>query len=177
MVNAFWLDRDLETTATWLVDRHVTSSVFECSMVLTTAVQLNGYPESESLYFTHPDNPLTRWAARSHANWRRLRDYTEAAHDEWRYRWDHDPAERHGCWETVRSLETPAVRDLEWPTEDRTDPPQLTGEWTADDYVEAYRYYYANEKRHLFRWAKDRSMPPWIPEYAVGDDGEEDRER
>ncbi len=52
MVNAFWLDRDLERAAAWLVDRHVTSSVFECSMVLTTAVQLNGYPESDALYFT-----------------------------------------------------------------------------------------------------------------------------
>ncbi len=44
MVNAFWLDRDLERAAAWLVDRHVISGVFECSMVLTTAVQLNGYP-------------------------------------------------------------------------------------------------------------------------------------
>ncbi|WP_247729709.1 hypothetical protein [Halovivax limisalsi] len=167
MVNAFWLDRDLDRTARWLVDRHVGSSVFEGAMVLTTAVQLNGYPRSDALYFTHPDNPLTRWAARSRANWRFLRAYVEAAHDEWRYRWDHGPDERHGSWRTVRSLDDETVASLEWPEADRTDPPQLTGEWTADDYVEAYRYYYANEKRHLFQWAKDRSMPPWIPEYAV----------
>ncbi|MDS0475536.1 hypothetical protein [Natrinema sp. 1APR25-10V2] len=167
MVNAFWLDRDLERAAAWLVDRHVTSSVFECSMVLTTAVQQNGYPESADLYFTHPDNPLTRWAARSAANWQYLREYTAAAHEEWRYRWDHDPTERHGCWATVRSLDDAAVVDLEWPAEGRTDPPQLTGEWTTDDYVDAYRYYYANDKRHLFGWAKDRSMPPWIDEYTV----------
>jgi len=69
MVNAFWLDRDLERAATWLVDRHVTSSVFECSMVLTTAVQRNGYPESDALYVTHPDHPLIRRAARSLTNW------------------------------------------------------------------------------------------------------------
>jgi hypothetical protein len=167
MVNAFWLDRDLERAATWLVDRHVTSSVFECSMVLTTAVQLNGYPESESLSFTHPDNPLTRWAARSLANWQYLREYTEAAHAEWRYRWDHEPTEYHGSWATVRSLDDETVRDLEWPAAGRTDPPQLTGAWTADDYVDAYRYYYANEKRHLFGWSTDRSMPPWVPEYTV----------
>ncbi|AEH39154.1 hypothetical protein Halxa_0560 (plasmid) [Halopiger xanaduensis SH-6] len=169
MVNAFWLDRDLVRTATWLVDRHVTSSVFECSMVLTTAVQLNGYPESDDLYFTHPDNPLTGWAARSLANWEYLRDYTEAAHEEWRYRWDHEPADYHGSWAVVRSLDDEHVRDLEWPTVGREDPPQLTGEWTADDYVDAYRYYYANEKRPLFSWSKDRSMPPWISEYAVDD--------
>ncbi|WP_408957572.1 hypothetical protein [Natrinema sp. 74] len=167
MVNAFWLDRDLERVAAWLVDRHVTSSVFECSMVLTTAAQQNGYPESDDLYFTHPDNPLTRWAARSAANWEYLRAYTEAAHDEWRYRWEHEPTERHGCWATVCSLDEAAVDGLEWPAEGRTDPPQLTGAWTADDYVDAYRYYYANDKRHLFGWAKDRSMPPWIDEYTV----------
>ena len=167
MVNAFWLDRDLDTLVTWLVDRHVTSSVFECSMVLTTAAQLNGYPESEELYFTHATNPLTRWAAGSLANWRRLRAYTDAAHGEWRYRWDHGPDERHGCWVVVESLDADAVRDLDWPGEGRTDPPQLTGEWTADDYVDAYRSYYANEKRHLFEWSKDRSMPPWVPAYTA----------
>ena len=167
MVNAFWLDRDVEVAVGWLVDTHVTSSVFECSMVLTTAVQLNGYPSDDDLYFTHPDNPLTRWAAESHANWQLLREYTEAAHREWRYRWDHGPEEYHGCWATVRSLDSEAVRALDWPTETRSDPPQLTGEWEADDYVDAYRYYYANEKRHLFRWSKDRVEPPWVEEYAV----------
>ncbi|WP_247000186.1 hypothetical protein [Halosolutus gelatinilyticus] len=178
MVNAFWLDRDLERTARWLVDRHVTSSVFECSMVLTTAIQLNGYPESppeaegRDLYFTHPDHPLTRWAARSYDNWRLLEAYTRAAHEEWRYRWDHESDDRHGCWATVRSLDADAVRDLEWPTDRSEDPPQVTGRWTADDVVDAYRYYYANEKRHLFQWSKDRSMPPWIPDYTVPEDGD-----
>lgn len=170
MVNAFWLDRDLDTLVEWLVDRHVTSSVFECSMVLTTAAQLNGYPGSDELYFTHPDNPLTRWAAGSFDNWRRLRAYTDAAHEEWRYRWDHGPDERHGCWATVESLDADAVRELDWPGEGVADPPQLTGGWTADDYVDAYRSYYANEKRHLFTWSKDRSMPPWIPAYTVDEE-------
>ncbi|WP_254531179.1 hypothetical protein [Natrinema gelatinilyticum] len=171
MVNAFWLDRDVEQAAAWLVDRHVTSSVFECSMVLSTAVRLNGFPESDAPYFTHQNHPLTRWAARSAANWRYLRDYTGAAHEEWRYRWDHDSTERHGCWDAVHSLDGAAVFDLEWAAEGRDDPPQLTGEWSADDYVDAYRYYYANEKRHLFSWSKDRSMPPWISEYTVDDGG------
>ena len=171
MVNAFWLDRDLDTAVAWLVDSHVTSSVFECSMVLTTAVQLNGVPRSDDLYFTHPDNPLTRWAADAYDNWRLLRAYTEAAHREWRYRWDHAPEERHGCWATVESLDGEAVRSLDWPTEAASDPPQLTGEWRADDYVDAYRYYYANEKRHLFEWSKDRTRPPWVEEYTVSTDG------
>ncbi|PGF16780.1 hypothetical protein CP556_12070 [Natrinema sp. CBA1119] len=171
MVNAFWLDRDLERAATWLVDRHVTSSVFECSMVLTTAVQRNGYPESDALYVTHPDHPLTRWAARSLANWRSLRAYTDTAHEEWRYRWDHDSTDRHGCWATVRSLDDDRVRGLEWPREGREDSPPVTDGWTAEDYVDAYRYYDANEKRHLFEWSKARSMLPWIPEYTVDGTG------
>ena len=171
MVNAFWLDRDLDTAVAWLVDSHVTSSVFECSMVLTTAVQLNGYPADDDLYFTHPDHPLTQWAADAHANWERLWSYADAAHREWRYRWDHGPEERHGSWATVNSLDLDAVRDLEWPSEESSDPPQVTNEWTAADYVDAYRYYYANEKRHLFEWSKDRSEPPWIAEYTVASGG------
>ena len=169
-MNAFWLDRDLPTAARWLVDRHVTSSVFECSMVLTTAVQLRGY-EGEDLYFTHPKHPLTEWAAAAAENWRLLRRYTGATHEEWRYRWDHDDDEYHGCWATVRSLDADRVDDLDWPGES-SDPPQVTGDWHADDYVDAYRLYSANEKRHLFQWSKDRSAPPWIDEYVVdeGDD-------
>ena len=172
MVNAFWLDRDPGTAAAWLVDRHVTSSVFECSMALTTAVQLNGL-SGEDLYFTHSDHPLVRWAADARGNWRRLRAYVEAVHEEWRYRWDHGPEERHACWETVESLDPEAVAALDWPTEAASDPPQVTNGWTAEDYVDAYRYYYANEKRHLFEWSKDRSEPPWVEAYTV-DEGATD---
>lgn len=172
MVNAFWLDRDLETATAWLVDAHVLSSVFEGSMVLTTAARTNGYPDPEGrLPFTHADHPLTRWAAESLANWRHLRSYVEHAHREWRYRWDHAPDERHGSWAHVESLDEKRFDSLEWPAEGRSDPPQVTGQWTADDYVEAYRLYYANEKRNLFEWSKDRARPPWLDEYTVDDGG------
>ncbi|WP_123537493.1 hypothetical protein [Halosimplex salinum] len=175
MVNAFWLDRDLERAARWLVDTHVTSSVFECSMVLATAVQLRGY-DGDDLSFTHPDNPLTRWAADSVENWGYLRAYTAAAHEEWRYRWDHTPDETHGSWDQIAALDGAAVRALDWPADRLTDPPQLTGEWRADDYVDAYRFYYANDKRHLFSWKKDRSEPPWVDEYTVAESADGDAE-
>ena len=171
MVNAFWLDRDLDRAVRWLVDRHVLSSVFENAMVLTTAVQLDGYaaddPEvRDGLYFTHPDHPLTQWAAAHRDNWELLYEYTESAHEEWKYRWDHPPEKVHGSWATVESLDRGAVERLDWPGEP-ADPPQVTGEWHADDYVDAYRLYYANEKRHLFKWSKDRTAPPWLDEYTV----------
>ncbi|WP_115864960.1 hypothetical protein [Halorussus litoreus] len=169
MVNAFWLDRDVDQTARWLVDSHVLSSIFENAMVLTTAVQLNGYAEGdpetrEDLYFTHPDHPLTRWAAAHHDNWLSLRSYTQAAHEEWKHRWDHPPEKVHGSWATVESLDSQAVAALDWPGEP-TDPLQVTDGWHADDYVEAYRLYYANEKRDLFEWSGGRSSPPWLDEY------------
>lgn len=171
MVNAFWLDRDLDTATAWLVDKHVTSSVFEGSMVLTTAVQLNGLVDDD-LYFTHPRHPLTEWATDAHDNWQRLWAYVKSAHREWQYRWDHRPEEQHACWSTIQSLDRDAVDGLDWPNETPADPPQLTGRWAAADYVDAYRYYYANEKRHLFEWAKDREEPPWIEEYTVEDTGD-----
>lgn len=164
MVNAFWLDRDLDRAARWLVDRHVTSSIFECSMVLTTAVRLRGY-DGEDLYFTHPDHPLTQWAGRALENWEYLHEYTARAHDEWRYRWDHADDEFHGSWATVRGLDRERVAALDWPG-DPGDPPQVTGEWKADDYVDAYRLYYANEKQNLFQWARDRDSPPWLSTYT-----------
>lgn len=169
MVNAFWLDRDLSLAVRWLVDRHVSSSVFENAMVLTTSAQTVGYrpADGQELYFTHEHHPLTRWAASSHANWQRLHEYTERAHEEWRYRWDHAADEYHKSWATVRSLDEGRVETLEWPTDGATDPPQVTGPWSAADYVDAYRLYYANEKRDLFAWAKDRSPPPWLDDYTT----------
>jgi hypothetical protein len=169
MVNAFWLDSDLEQAARWLVDDHVLSSILENAMVLTTAVQSNGYAEDdpetrEDLYFTHEHHPLTEWAADHRDNWERLHDYVAAAHDEWRHRWDHPPEKVHGSWATVESLDRGALADLDWPGEP-SDPPQVTGEWAADDYVEAYRLYYANEKRDLFEWSGGREGPPWLAEY------------
>ncbi len=171
MVNAFWLDRDLDQAAAWHVDSHVTSALLECSMVLTTALDLRDYPDDEDLYVTHENHPLTRWAAESLANWEYLYDYVEAVHDEWLFRWDHDPEDCHGCWEVVRSLDPDTVASLDWPSEERTDPPQVTGEWSAEDYVDAYRIYYANEKRHLFEWSGGREEPPWLDEYVA--DGDE----
>lgn len=165
MVNAFWLDHDCSQTARWLVDRHVCSSLFECSMVLTTAVQLNGH-DGTDLYFSYENHPLTRWAADSHENWTKLYEYTEHAHEEWRYRWDHDQA-YHASWVTVLSLDDEVIGELDWPSEEGGDPPQLTGRWKAHDYVDAYRLYYANEKRALFSWTKDRNPPPWIGKYTM----------
>lgn len=136
-------------------------------MVLTTAVQANGYDGSEELSVTHPDHPLTRWAGASYGNWLRLFDYVEAAHEEWRYRWDHDPDDCHASWSVVRSLDLARIEELDWPTESVSDPPQLTGKWVAPDYVVAYRLYFANEKRHLFDWAKDRGAPPWLAAFTV----------
>jgi hypothetical protein len=40
----------------------------------------------------------------------------------------------------------------------------------ADDHVDADRYYYANEKRPLFEWSKDRGDPPWVDESPVADE-------
>ncbi len=166
MVNAFWLDRDLGQAVRWHVDSHVTSSVHECSLVLQTALDLAGMAD-EDLSVTHRNHPLPQWASQSPANWQLLRDYTETVHGEWRYRWDHPPSDVHGSWEHILALDETAIQQLDWPSEAATDPPQCTGDWECEDYVDAYRYYYANEKRHLFQWAKDRERPPWIDEYTV----------
>ncbi len=169
MVNAFWLDRELEQAVVWLVDRHVLSSVLECSLVLSTAALRNGW-EGENLPMSHEHHPLTRWAGDAYDNWAMLREYTRLAHEEWRYRWDHDPEEVHGSWATVRDIDPEAVAELAWDEPSGSDPPQVTDGWHADDYVDAYRYYYANEKHHLFEWAKERGPPPWLDDYTVDEE-------
>ena len=128
---------------------------------------MNGYPESEELYFRHEAHPLTRCAAETRPNWERLREYAEAGHEEWQYRWDRDEGERHESWAVVESLAPTLLADLDWPNASWSDPPQVTGGWDADDYVDACHYYYANEKCHLFSGKRDRSSPPWVDGYTV----------
>lgn len=165
MVNAFWLDHDVRQAVEWLVDSHVTAGVFETSMVLTTAAQLRGHPGTDELYYSHPNHPLTRWAAASYSNWMKLHSYAEHAHQEWRYRWNHSGDETHESWSVVQTIDRDVRRDLDWPSTEKTPPPQVTGDWEAGSHVDAYRLYYANDKRHLFEWTK-RERPPWIEEYA-----------
>jgi hypothetical protein len=159
MVNAFWLDEDLEQAAAWHVDRHVLSAILENHLTLTTALALRGHPSD--LPVTHEHHPLPDWAAQHPDNWQRLHDYVEACHEEWRYRWDnHDST--HGSWEKLQALDVDLAA-LDWPGEP-SPPPQLTGDWEADTVVDAYRLYYANDKRDLFAWTK-RQPPAWLDDY------------
>jgi hypothetical protein len=177
MVNAFWLDHDLDRAARWHADDHVLSGVLECCTVLTTAARMRGYPD-DSLTGGYEHNPLTEWAADSVENWRYLREYVASVQEEWRHRWDHAPDETHGAWEPVYALDDAVLDGLDWPSTGRTAPPRITGDWEADDHVEAYRLYYANEKREVHGWKGDREAPPWLDEYrrpegppAAGGDG------
>jgi hypothetical protein len=163
MVNAFWLDEDLAQAAAWLVDKHVLSSILENQLTLETALAVNGYPApADELAVTHREHPLTVWAARHPDNWRRLYAYVEACHEEWRYRWDNEDR-THGSWANLQRLDRDVLDDLDWPGEPGP-PPRVTGDWEAGDVVDAYRLYYANEKRHLFTWTR-RDPPPWLDAY------------
>ena len=161
MVNAFWLDEDVEQAAAWLVDDHVLSSILENHLTLATALAIRGHP-SEALPVTHRNHPLPRWAARHPDNWRRLYAYVQACHEEWRYRWDHDD-EVHGSWAKLQAIDLEGLEELDWPGEP-SKPPHLTGDWEADTVVDAYRLYYANDKRDLFSWTK-RDPPAWLEDY------------
>jgi hypothetical protein len=161
MVNAFWLDEDVQQAAAWLVDKHVLSSLLENHLTLTTALAIRGYPD-EDLPVTHRNHPLPLWAADHPDNWHRLHGYVEACHQEWRHRWDnHDRT--HGSWAKVQRLDLDQVAALDWPGE-AGPPPHLTGEWEAETVVDAYRLYYANDKQDLFTWTR-REPPPWLEAY------------
>jgi len=167
MVNAFWLDEDLVQTARWLVDRHVTSSVLENATVLTTAVQVNGYPRgrgpvlqsrgppAHALGDSEPRELATAQGVHGGRPRRVALPLGPLGRREPRLLGGRELAGRR---RRGRSRLAHRIGP---------DPPQVTGAWSADHYVDAYRFYYANEKRHLFGWAKDRTEPPWIDEYTV----------
>ena len=153
-MNIFYLDEDIEVCARYHVDAHVVKMILESAQMLCTAAHVHGM--SVPYKPTHLNHPCVIWAAASEDNWVWLRALMTALNKEYQYRFEHQKP--HQSMVALQSLSKPSIlsRGL-------TERPQVMPEAykIPGHPVQAYRAYYASEKRHILRYTK-RTTPSWM---------------
>jgi hypothetical protein len=163
-VNIFFLDDDPARAAEYSCDSHACKMVLESAQIMSTVHWIADCSTAEALYGrctvyapTHPSHPSVRWAARSLSNWRWLREHCLALSAErlWRF----PGYNHHNSTAVAYRMPEPAIADLgltEFAVGFKSEL-EYPG-----DVVQAYRRYYALEKRHLASWTR-RGAPAWWP--------------
>lgn len=154
-MNIFILDTDLKKNAQYHVDSHVSKMILESVQVLCTAYYATGRDELAPYKNTHFNHPVSVWSRKSLSNWLWLRDYALELYDEFDYRYNN----KHKSGELLFDLELPDLPPIGL----TTFPQCMPDEYRGNNAVEAYRRYYNEDKRHLFKW-KNREVPKWIKE-------------
>lgn len=173
-MNVFFLSRDPQQSATWLVDRHVIKMILESAQMLATAHRI--FDSSFGMMSsrtdlpkaTHKNHPCSVWARQTSANYLWLANHAIALSDEYTFRYDKLHKYKinglldwlannlpSGLLYTGESITVPAVAM----------PEEYKRQNVTIKLVEKlYRHYYANKKSHLHSWKK-RNPPEWINEY------------
>ncbi len=183
-MNIFYLDKDLQKSSQYLVNKHIVKMPLEHTQLLCTAKRLvDGTKinadgkvfyliEDEELMtdsdsgkviianpfiykHTHISHPSALWVRESLSNYKWLIRYTEYMLKEYTY--------RYGKVYKV----TPIIEYL------KKNPPKIEdkgftkfalampNECKLHDPIQSYRLYYRKYKQHLFSW-KNREAPEWI---------------
>tara|TARA_B100000900_G_C20454818_1_gene664718 strand:- start:647 stop:1015 length:369 start_codon:yes stop_codon:yes gene_type:complete len=112
--------------------------------------------EHEELYKpAYPKHPMTIWTGDSKANFDWAFDHAVAISRQYTKRFNNS----HKSHIILQVLEDEyvGIPDIGFTT-----PPQcMPDEYKCDNYIEAYRKYYWNEKRYFAKWSKGVEAPAW----------------
>lgn len=116
---------------------------------------------------THWQHPCVLWTSASLKHWMYVLHLMFMLQVEWRYRFNHPEGHMHktceaiGSWVKTVRLESFRTHGV-WKQTGWTDPPMCMPSWCKrEDVVEAYRLYYAQEKKELHKWTR-RPVPSWV---------------
>ena len=138
-----------------LCDKHVPKMLLETCQMLSTAYQRN-LGEKPILYKpAYPNHPMTRWVGDSKANFDWAFDHAVEISNQYAKRFNNSH-------KSHRILQVLADEYVGIPDIGFTTPPQcMPDEYKCDNYIEAYRKYYWNEKRYFAKWSKGIESPQW----------------
>lgn len=153
-----------------LCDRHVVKMSVEYAQILSTVHRLRQSPHAEHVYkATHIHHPCVQWAGAHVANYEWLLLHTRATWAEYTYRYGRthassalEPYLRHCPVENARQGRYGIFGDP--PPLCMPDQYKVHGRAGWPNVVEAYRQYYAHEKRQFCTW-RLRPEPDWYAEY------------
>lgn len=158
-MNLFYLHADPQQAARMHCDAHVVKMILETAQMLCTAHHVHGTAKPCMYKATHTNHPSTQWVAEAGAHYQwawRLMFHLTREHM-WRYN-HRIPHKSYRVLRDVLPLAPTPVIDRPW----IRDPPQcMPSTYKGDDTVEAYRRYYATDKRPLLRYTR-REKPEWL---------------
>ena len=167
-MNIFYLSKDPDECARWMVDKHVVKMILETAQLLSTAHRVldgdeNGnLPDkliNELMYKrTHKNHPSAIWARASDSNYRWLYHHLLALLKEYTYRYGKQHAVATKGIARLLSHEPSNIK----PGRKTPMPSCMDEEYRiSEDPVINYRNYYVKGKSHIHSW-KNREPPSWI---------------
>lgn len=159
-MNIFILDYDIKKNVRYHCNSHVNKMSTEYTQMLSSVFYYTDEMPKGIYKLTHKNNSCTKWVRESLSNWKYLRKLALACCKEYEYRYGRE----HKCYSIIRSMPLPHIDDIGLTPFVQAIPKYCK----RSDAVEAYRFYYNNEKRHLFKW-KYRPVPEWVTYFHLID--------
>lgn len=162
-MNIFVLDKDINKSVGYLVDKHTVKMILETAQLLCTAHHICGSDlDLTKLYRkTHENHPCAKWVRESEENYLWTVDYLKSILKEYskRYGKEHKTSLLLPMLETIPNIAR---------NKGATIPPSCMEEEykiykaprTIDETVTNYRNYYIVAKKHLHSWKTN--IPNWI---------------
>lgn len=183
-MNIFHLDKDPNIAAQMMCDKHVVKMVVEYGQLLSTAHRVldgtlyldktkngrnikrwrvPGKEREATLYkASHVNHPSNIWVRDNDKNYRWLYKHFAACAREYTHRY----GKNHATFKKLNGHVWFAPRNIEQKLTTTKFAQAMPEYCKREDPVEAYRYYYINEKRRFANWT-NRAMPWWFQQ-AVG---------
>lgn len=154
-MNMFFLDSDLELSARYHNDKHVTKMPLEYAQLLSTAHHEHNSPIAGQVYkSTHKNHPCAVWVRSSAEAYNITLELFRLVSDEYTHRYGKTHKSYRELYELLSSFNP-------CPDVPATAPPQcMPDEYKADCHIQGYRNYYMGDKRGMASWSK-RFEPPW----------------
>lgn len=156
----FILDENIQKNVEYYADKHIVKILTEVCQILSTIYRINKKDNiPEFIYkITHKNHPCTLWAGKSKENWQYTVNIAECLYNEYQYRYN-KPDKHQKAKRIIEYLKT---NNIDLPEFNLTPFAQAIPEkYKEENAISAYRNYYINEKKHLFKWT-NRNVPSWI---------------
>ena len=153
-MNIFILSISPVSAARAHCNKHVVSQIKETAQLLSTAVRLTGGDYGYKV--SYKNHPCNLWARETKANFNWLKHLGMELCWEYTHRY----GKVHKCESIIRDAPDDTIPDGQLTPFAQAMP----DEYKHDDPVRAYRTYYVNDKKHMFKWTK-RNAPDWLDQY------------
>jgi hypothetical protein len=152
-MNIFFLDKDPVKAAQLQCDKHVVKMVLETTQMVSTAVRNQGH--DVGYLSAYPKHPMTIWVNKSKNNFAWALEHGLALGEEYTHRYNRIHAS-HKMLKTIQDL------DIKGNANYMTTPPLcMPDEYKKPSYIESYRNYYVNAKKHFAKYT-NRETPEFM---------------